>query len=172
MLEIELDSNDPQPDKLTAMMTTTTDKDPSPENLQDLLENQTDDIAVLSQLFKEQHEEHLRQQQDTRSDELTRQVNDRLLIRHANQNQVDESLTSLRVQISLLEKQQETENVNSGAHCGRWRCSVMSCKIEQSHHDYTQPFEDGNRHIFFWDCCLSDAENSKKCDMDSFDFDD
>jgi hypothetical protein len=144
--------------------------DPSPENLEDLLKNQSADIEVLSQLFKEQHLEHVRQLENEEVDDLTRQVNDRLLIRLANQNQVDESLTELREQIALLEQQEIGDK--DGGHSGSWRCSVMSCSLEQSDHDYSLPFEDGKRHIFFWDCCLSDDRMSQKCDLDFFDFDD
>ena len=145
---------------------------PSPENLEDLIKNQTDDIEVLSQLFKEQHEEHIRQQASQGPYDLSREVNDRLLIRLANQNQMDESLTQLREQIALLEQEGEERGNDASGHSGQWRCSVMTCDVEQSDHDYTQPFEDGNRHIFCWDCCLSDERESQTCDMDFFDFDD
>ena len=156
-------------------------------NLEDLLKNQSQDIEVLAELFKEQHEEHLRQQQGS---ELNRQISDRLLIRKANQNQVNESLKGLREHVATLEQEAGEGGRGGGGggggggeggegggggdcgHTGTWRCSVMSCGLKQSSHDYTQPFKDGNRHIFFWDCCLSDDKHSPKCDMDFFGFGD
>ena len=142
-------------------------------NLEDLLKNQSQDIEVLAELFKEQHEEHLRQEQGS---ELNRQISDRLLIRKANQNQVNESLKGLREHVATLEQEAGGGGGGGGegecGHTGTWRCSVMSCGLKQSSHDYTQPFKDGKRHIFFWDCCLSDDKDSPKCDMDFFGFGD
>ncbi|KAL5265309.1 hypothetical protein ACHWQZ_G006146 [Mnemiopsis leidyi] len=133
-------------------------------NLEDLLKNQSQDIEVLAELFREQHEEHLRQEQGS---ELNRQISDRLLIRKASQNQVYESLKGLREHVATLEEKAGGGEGDSG-HSGTWRCSVMSCGLSQSSHDYSQPFKDGNRHIFFWDCCLGDDKDSPKCDMDFF----
>lgn len=153
-------------------MSSTSNDDPSPaskpSNLEELIKSQSDDIEVLTQLFKEQHEEHLRQSSEKPEDQLTRQINDRLLIRAANEKQADESLNSLKEQVALLEQRKKEE---VSGHEGKWRCSVMNCTMPQDKHDYSQPFEDDNRHIFFWDCCLCGDENSPKCDSDLFDFD-
>lgn len=140
--------------------------------LPDLIKNQIDEFEVVSSLFKEQHLEHLRQQQEA---DLAGRVNDRLLIRVANEKQVRDSLQSLRGRVARLEQESVVTSssphsggvvTSSSSHSGRWRCSVMSCKLREHQHKY--PFWDGNRHIFFWDCCLSDDRASDKCDLDSF----
>ena len=132
-------------------------------SLDDLFQNTSDEIEVLAQLFRDQHSEHLRQQ----GLGLSRHLADRLLIRSANQSQASESLDSLRQHVYVIQEREEGEEREreDTEHSGKWRCSDMACTREFANHDYSQPFPDGKRHIFFWDCCLSDDMDSKKCDI-------
>ena len=134
-------------------------------SLNHLIQNQTDEIEVLAQLFKAQHSEHMQQQ----SKGLPRDLTDRLLIRAASQLQAKETFDSLRHHVmGVREQEKRKEKEKDGGHSGSWRCTDMSCTASFDEHHHLQPFPDGKRHIFFWDCCLSGDKNLKQCDM--FDF--
>lgn len=135
--------------------------------LKDLINYQQSETNILLKLFKEQHELHMATMLRTGSyEEMTKKVNERLLLRQVQTNVLDDNMRVMRENMRnmLLSDEKKHNELGHVIHNGDWRCSVIDCDLKFEKHNYNQAFTDGHRHIFFWDCCLSGNKNCQKCD--------
>jgi len=134
--------------------------------LKDLIDYQQSETNILLKLFKEQHELHMSLLRKTSSEEITKKVNERLLLRQVQENVLEDNMRLMRdnMRHMLLAEDKTHDELGHVIHNGDWRCSVFDCELPHSKHDYSKKFSDGKRHIFFWDCCLSGDGKSKKCE--------
>lgn len=116
---------------------------------------QQEEIELMCRLFREETQ-------------IPHTLADRVDHWHAQKQnqQLAASLSTLKYKLMLLNEDDEVhDSLGNIVHHGKWRCSNLECKLPYKEHDFTKHFADRKRHIFFWDCCLNDNENTTTCDL-------
>ena len=114
-----------------------------------------DELEILCRLFRDEHPDMI----------VTHDLIDPA---NAGQNfsALARKFSALKFQLQLLNRDDDKhDQLGRAIHHGSWRCSVLDCKSSYCDHDFRKTFPDGNRHIYFWDCCLNDNQKTVNCDV-------
>lgn len=125
--------------------------------LEDFKLYQLSELEVLCSLFKEELTEkgELKNTKAVAFSDQQEQKNLKSLL---------DSFSALKYKILMNADDEVHDSLGQSVHHGSWRCSVLNCKIPHENHDFKKSFSDGNRHIFFWDCCLSNKNKTLNCE--------
>ena len=126
--------------------------------LEDFKKYQIAELEVLCHLFKEDYMKMMRPQS-------SRAVKFSDIYEQKNLKSQLDAFAALKYKLMMMNEDDEVhDSLGHSVHHGTWRCSVIDCRVPHEEHNFNKPFPDGNRHIFFWDCCLSDKHDTLNCD--------